>query len=120
MAASFYVHILSIPQQNLELNTCIMLDFRQYSLLERFVISEDDPQFSQEQNVQNTLFEIPDYVPDDTVLQESVEDHPTSPNKIIFRNDGDTMNKVKSIAVPRHMWEGGKSAPGMKVLNQKR
>ena len=103
-----------------------MLDFRQYSLSERYVIAEDDAAFSQEQNVQNTLFEIPDYIPYATDLTESVENHPKNPKKLVFRNDGDPNNKVKSLAVPRHMWEGGKEkdtgqkALGMRDLNKKR
>ena len=94
-----------------------MLDFKQYSLVERLIFTEEDPRYSQEHNVQYTLFDIPDYIP---YFTESVEAHPTSPKKLLFKHDGDKEGKVKSIAVPAHMWHGGKVTRGMKELNKKR
>lgn len=106
-----------------------MLNFGQYQLVERYVIAEDDPAYSQEQNVQNTFFEIQDYIPYLTSeLHEAMMKHPKDPGKLVFTHDGPTPNPVKSIAVPRHMWEGEsdtgnpkrKPALGMRELNKKR
>ena len=105
-----------------------MLDFKQFHVLERYSLPETDELFNEEHNVQNTLFELPDYIPYETAyLDESLENHPTNPKKLVFNHDGGTPSKVKSLAVPRHMWEGGresektgKHVAGMKELNKKR
>ena len=104
-----------------------MLNFNQFHLLERVILPEDHELYNEEHNVQNTLFEVYDYIAYYGSLAESVENHPSNPKKLIFNHDAGTPSKVKSLAVPRHMWEGGresektgKHVAGMKELNKKR
>lgn len=79
-----------------------------------------EPDESQEQNVQNMLFGINDYIPfEHDHLKESVEDHPDNPKRLVFKGKSKGTTAT-GIVVPRHMWEGGKTAVGMKERNKAR
>lgn len=81
------------------------------------VIHEDDPEFTQEHNVQHMLFGCNDYLPfgkyvHNIGILESVEPHPTNPKRLIFRVGDVNAKGPVGISVPKHMWEGGKGRKG--------
>jgi hypothetical protein len=86
---------------------------------------EQNPEFHQEHNTQAMLFGVNDHIPfdgDDNIkeehsLQESVEPHPTNPNRLIIRTGSQSSagdEHKKGIIVPKHMWNGGKTPEEVK------
>lgn len=103
-----------------------MLEFKQFlkeSNIHTISKHEDDPDFTQEHNVQNKLFGVNDYIPVKNVqLNESVHEHPTNSKSLVFKHDGESKSDAKGIVVPKHMWEGNPKAKavGMNQRNEKR
>jgi hypothetical protein len=103
-----------------------MLSFKTFlkeSDIHTIDMDETHPQYTQEHNVQNSLFGVNDYIPikNADMIKESVHDHP-NPKRLLFKHDGDGKSKAKGIVVPRHMWEGSEKsgAMGMNERNEAR
>lgn len=98
-----------------------MLNFQSFitesnSKTEKFKIHNDlaetHPEFSQEHNVQNSLFGSNDYLPfHEKVMKESIEDVADNDKRIVVKADGGKSAAAGAV-VPKHMWEGGKAKGG--------
>lgn len=76
-----------------------------------------------EDEVQDFHFGVNDYTPfrhEETSLNESVEPHPTNNKRLVFKGVGSSKTGATGLVVPKHMWEGGGSAIGMKARNEMR
>ena len=88
-------------------------------------IHEDDPEFTQEHNVQHMLVGSNDYIPfgkyaHNMGIIESVEPHPTNSKRLIFRVGGEKQGKGSpiGISVPKHMWEGVRVKKAANLLKE--
>ena len=90
-------------------------------------MDENDPNFTQEHNVQNMHFGVNDYVPitDHNLLEALIRD-PNNPKRLIIdHTGGKKTSAATSISVPAHVFNGGRAAgnkhfPGMNERNEKR
>ncbi len=58
-------------------------------------------------------------LPGESYIVESVEDHPDNDKRLVFKGSGRGTD-ANGLVVPRHMWEGGKTAIGMQKRNELR
>lgn len=86
----------------------------------------ENNEVSHEQHIQDKLFGVNDYIPfkhahtlTESYIVESVEDHPDNDKRLVFRGSG-RGSDANGLVVPKHMWEGGKTAVGMRERNKLR
>lgn len=88
---------------------------------------ELNPGRTEEHNTQDMLFGVNDYIPfgkeksndeiQESVLVESVEDHPTNQSRLVFRSGNQSSkgnDKAPGVIVPKHMWVGSKTPEEIK------
>jgi len=85
-----------------------------------------DARNQHESHVQAKHFDTNEYdvIPDVSAsgaVVEFITPDPENTKRLVFRHDGDNKPKgVSGLSVPKHMWLGGATAPGMKERNESR